>query len=251
MVLGVRMTDRSDRTASPVTTLPGAGGVGPTSTVPVTTSSTAAPQPRTVTTLSAALGPGGARLVGVVVGPEGPVPGATVRVERFLGDVGTLATVMTDATGQWSLGEINGGRYRVRAWRPPDLAALEATVFFLAATETKNIGLTMARHGTDDIEVKITPDPPVAGQPATLQVTLSGGTVDAEGVLRAVARPNVSVQLAPGPGLVVESPSAVVTDPGGNAAFSVRCTQAGAQPAASAVIAGVSRGLPLPVCAPG
>lgn len=249
MVVGVRVSERGIE-RSPTTTVPKRAVESPASTVPATTSSSALPKPRTVTTLSAEIGPGSAQLVGAVVGPEGPVPGATVRVERFLGDSVTRATVLTDASGQWLLGEINGGRYRVRAWRPPDLTALEATVFFLTATETKNVGLSVGRYGTDNIVASINPDPPVQGQPATLTVTLTTGGVDAEGVLRTVSRPNVPVQLVPGAGLAVDS-AAVATDATGNAVFAVRCTQAGTEVAASVVIAGVSSGLQIPACASG
>src|SRR4051812_7852675 len=38
------------------------------------------------TTTSIALGPGAAALNGTVVGPDGPVPGAVVHVERLVGD---------------------------------------------------------------------------------------------------------------------------------------------------------------------
>lgn len=251
VVVGVRLGADSDSESAPATTVQAPEAATPVTAPPVTTSSTAPPTPRTVSTLSAALGPGRAGLSGAVVGPEGPVPGATVRIERLLGDAVAPATVMTDASGQWALGGINGGRYRVRAWRPPDLTALEATVFFLSATETKNVGLAVARYGADSVGVSMTPDPPVEGQQAMLVVTLSTGAVDAEGVLQATARPGVPVQLAPGPALVVESAPAVATDAGGNAAFAVRCTAAGTQPAASAVIAGVSRALEIPACAPG
>lgn len=252
VAVGVRWGGDPDGGGTPATTVRAPGTAeNAGSRVPDTTSSTAAPQPRTVTTLSAALGPGAARLVGAVVGPEGPVPGATVRIERLFGDVVTPTTVTTDGSGQWSLGEINGGRYRVRAWRPPDLAALEATVFFLTATETKNVGLTMGRHGGESLVTSLSPERLVQGQPATLVVTLSAASIDAEGVLRTTARPNVGVQLAPGPGLVLESAAAAVTDGAGRAVFAVRCTAAGSQPGASAVIAGATRAISLPSCAPG
>lgn len=250
LVVGARLRGDPDSGGGPATTVPSPGTVEPSSTVPAT-SSTAVPKPRTVTTLSAALGPGSARLVGVVVGPEGPVAGATVRVERLLGDAITPTTVKTDTTGQWTLGDINGGRYRVRAWRPPDLAALEVTVFFLTATETKNVGVVMARYGNDSVVASVSPNPPVQGRQATLGVRLSAGAIDAEGVLRATARPNVPVQLAPGSGLALESPAGAVTDAAGTANFAVRCTEAGTQPAASVVVAGVGHAIQIPVCAPG
>ena len=230
------------------TTVPLASDTSPSTTGATTTLVTLPPKPRTTTTVSSALGPGAARLTGTVNAPEGPVPGATVRVERLFGDAIAATTVMTDAAGQWVVDGVNGGRYRLRAWRPPDLAALEPTLLFLGATEKKNVTMPVARYGNDSALVTTTPNPPVRDQPATLVVTVSNGVVDGEGILHASPRPGVPIQLVPGTGLALESPDVVVTDAAGNAGFAVRCTQPGAVPGAAAVIGGTSRTLALPAC---
>jgi hypothetical protein len=202
-----------------------------------------------VTTLTTALGPGTARLAGTVSGPDGPVQGATVRVERLLGDAPTATTLTTGPGGQWALDAINGGRYRVRAWRPPDLAQLRPVVFFLGATEARTVTLTLARYGDENAVATVKPDPPVVDQPATVVVGISSGGIDANGVLHASPRPGVSVQLVATAGLVLDSPDTAVTDGAGNASFSVHCVK-GPAPAAQAVVAGNPHRLELPACAP-
>jgi hypothetical protein len=220
----------------------------PETTVEPTTPVTVPGVPRTTTTLSSALGPGEAAITGVVNGPEGPVPGATVQVERLFGDDVDGARVQTDAAGRWAVTAVNGGRYRLRAWRPPDLVALQPFLLFVAATETAEVALAVERHGPDRVVGSFAPDTPVREQPATLVVNVALGQVDGEGILRTSPRPGVPMQLVITGGLTLESPDIALTDGAGKAGFAVRCTQAGAPPAAAAVIAGVSRPLALPAC---
>ena len=237
-------SDRSaPTTAGPPTT------AAPETTVAPTTLATVPGVPRTTTTLSSALGPGDATITGVVNGPEGPVPGATVQVERLFGDDVDGARVQADAAGRWAVTDVNGGRYRLRAWRPPDLVALEPFLLFVAATETAEVPLAVERHGPDRIVGSFAPNPPVRDQPATLVVNVALGQVDGEGILRTNPRPGVLMQLVITAGLVLESPDIALTDGAGNAGFAVRCTQPGTPPAAAVAIAGVSRPLALPACA--
>jgi hypothetical protein len=234
--------------AAPSTTAGPPTTPAPSTTGAPTTVATLPGVPRTTTTLTSALGPGNARLTGVVNGPEGPVPGAVVQVERLFGDEVDGRRVSADAAGRWSVAGVNGGRYRLRAWRPPDLVALQPFLLFLPANETAEITLAVERHGPDHIVGNFAPNPPVRDQPATLVVTVAVGQVDGEGVLRVSPRPAVPTQLAITGGMVLESPEITVTDGAGNASFAVRCNQAGTPPAAAAVVGGVNRPLSLPAC---
>ena len=218
-----------------------------TTTASTTTLVTVPGKPRPVTTLSSALGPGTASLGGTVSGPEGPVAGATVRVERLVGDEVAATTVNSDASGQWTLSSVNGGRYRLRAWRPPDLAMLRPTLVFVEATENRAVALGMARYGEGNAVAEFAPGPPTADKPATLVVTVSNGGVDGEGVLHASPRPGVTVQLLVTAGLTLESPDTTVTDGSGNASFTVRCAPPG-PPAATAVVEGARRPIEVPTC---
>jgi hypothetical protein len=237
--------------AAPVTTAPDTTPttevtttVAPTTT---TTLTTVPGKPRSATSLPFALGPGGARLTGTVNGPEGPVEGATVRVERLVRDQVAATTVTSGPGGQWILDAVNGGRYRLRAWRPPDLAELQPMLVFVAATENKPVVLTMARFGEGNATAVFNPNPPVVDQPAALVVTVSNGGIDGDGVLHASPLPAVPVQLVVTAGMALESADTLASDGAGNASYQVRCVQPG-PPAAAAVVAGVRHPLELPAC---
>ncbi|HWW53831.1 MAG TPA: carboxypeptidase-like regulatory domain-containing protein, partial [Acidimicrobiales bacterium] len=78
-----------------------------------------------------AMGPGQATLNGTVTGPSGPVPGADVHVERIVdGFIGT-ADVATLADGTWTLPNVLGGEFRIRAWLAPDLSLTTPSLVFI------------------------------------------------------------------------------------------------------------------------
>ncbi|MGI9032758.1 MAG: carboxypeptidase-like regulatory domain-containing protein [Acidimicrobiales bacterium] len=214
---------------------------------PTTTITTLAGHPRLVTTVSGALGPGTARLAGSVVGPGGAVPGASVRVERLAGTATAATTVQTGPDGRWALDSVNGGRYRLRAWRAPDMAQLSPTLVFVVATQPEMVDLTVARFGDGSPVATVTPNPPVVGQPASLVVMVGGGSVDADGILHSQPRPGVTVQLVVIAGLALSSPDTVATDASGNAGFTVTCTQPG-PPSVAVNLDGARRPLDLPPC---
>ena len=238
----------SDDEGAPATSVPTTPPTEVTTTMVASTTLVTVPgNPRPVTTLSSAIGPGTATLGGTVSGPEGPVAGATVRVERLVGDQVAAATVTSDAGGQWTLSAVNGGRYRLRAWRPPDLAMLRPTLVFVEATENKAVTLGMARYGEGNAVAAFTPAAPTADKPATLVVTVSNGGIDGEGVLHASPRPGVTVQLVVTAGLTLDSPDTTVTDGSGNASFTARCAPPG-PPAVAAVVEGARRAVDVPPC---
>ena len=247
LAAGCQGSKDGEAPATSVPTTPSTEAATTTSAPSTTTLVTVPGKPRPVTTLSSAIGPGTATLGGTVSGPEGPVAGATVRVERLVGDQVATTTVTSDAGGQWTLSSVNGGRYRLRAWRPPDLAMLQPTLVFLEASENKAVALGMARYGEGNAVAVFAPSPPTEDKPATLVVTVSNGGIDGEGVLHASPRPGVTVQLLVTAGLTLESPDTTVTDGAGTASFAVRCASPG-PPAATAVIDGARRTVEVAPC---
>ncbi len=224
-----------------VTTAPPVTEAVPETTVP-------RGSPRTVTSLSTAMGPGSARIVGVVNGPAGPVTGAVVRIERFVGSAVATAEART-AAGTWSIDAILGGSYRVTIFRPPDLAQTAADVFFLAADETKSLTTNLMEVGTNSVTASIDPNPPVAGFPALLVVRFGSGTVDASGNVVLTPRPGIRVQLSLPSGFSLESVPIPVTDGTGAVAWQVRCLLPGQFPA-SILVGNLSSALVLPACVP-
>ncbi len=225
--------------------------VAPTTVVPAAPTTTIAASPRTVVTISPELGPGEARIGGTVTGPEGPVPEATVRVERLVGDDAAAATTVTSGPdGGWAVESVNGGRYRLRAWRAPDMAQIEPVVVFVAIGEFPPVDLAMLRYAGDGNAVaQVTPSPPVVGQPATVVVSVSDGGVDNEGILHAQPRQGVSVTLGVSPNVALAPPPNAVTDLEGNAPFRITCVQPGPI-VAMATVDTAPQSLALPACTP-
>src|SRR5205085_4379220 len=70
----------------------------------------------TTSTSAPALGPGPITIHGRVDGPDGAVTGAVVEVARAVGTRLATARVATNLDGTWSVPQVLGGRYRIRAW---------------------------------------------------------------------------------------------------------------------------------------
>lgn len=224
------------RPATTTTTLPPAPGSVVLVSVP---GRTTLPPPTAV--------PGPSALGGVVRGPDGPVPGATVRVERFV-DSGTVTTDLISALdGSWRLEGIPGGRYRVRAWRPPDLAG-RPTVLFLEAARPAMLDLVVERRDGLVATAAVAPDPPIVGEPAGLGVAVAERVVDDQGIVRATPLAGAAVELLALGAWSVRPPVATVTDGSGRAGWQVTCRAAGDQGLAVAV-GDVVLHLTIPPCA--
>src|SRR5579884_2132434 len=177
------------------------------------------------TTTTVAVGPGNATISGTVNGPQGPVAGATVDAQRVT-DAGTAdATVTTAANGG-----ILGGRYRVRAWRAPDMALTNPVVFFLSDNENHQLQLQMQQYTGTQVQYALAPSPPVVDQPANLEVQVTQTAVGNDGVVRSQGTPNVGVTLTGSSNWTVQTPNPVTTDSNGQAGWQLVCTSVGSQP---------------------
>lgn len=179
------------------------------------------------TTTTVNQGPGRARLVGTVVGPDGPVPGATVRVERLQQDsVVFRGDIVSDPEGKWQTGRIVGGRWRVRAWRAPDLADVRPETVFLESTQTKGLTLPLDRFDTPVVTAAIAPDPPPVAEPVNLVVAVTRPSVDSEGIVHSAPIPLLVVQLF-APNWRIASDNPQFTNGEGKATWLVACVKEG------------------------
>lgn len=221
----------------------------PTTTLePTTTTVPLAPEvvPGPVTPATS-LGVGDATLIGTVAGPDGPVDGVTVRVERVTGDTVISADVVA-ATGTWRLASIPGGPYRVRAFRTPDFGQPQPEEFFLGGSEQRSVDLRLTRYDGDAVEAVVEPNPPFLDEPLILTIRIRASRVDAAGRPTATPRSGLGVQLNV-EGLTLESPRQVTTDAGGAALWRLRCTTPGTTAVAVAVGEAMTK-VNLPACVP-
>ena len=200
-------------------------------------------------TTSVVIGPGQATMSGIVLGPDGPVGGATVQVERFVGDAAGSLTLSAQADGTWTLPGILGGRYRVRAWRPPDLDMTTPQIFFLGATDNRSLSLELGRFNAVNVASAITPNPPVVGAAANLLIQLTTQTVDANGVVHAKAVASAAVLLAGGAEITVNNPNPATTTADGKAIWQVVCQLPGPVSLTATVNGADSYPVDVPDCA--
>ncbi|HWH35152.1 MAG TPA: hypothetical protein VNT56_07505, partial [Acidimicrobiales bacterium] len=209
-----------------------------------------APVAGTTSTTEVVVGPGPSTVAGRVDGPDGPVPEATVRVERLVGDQIAAVDVFANLDGLWQAPAVHGGRYRVRAWRAPDLAMVEPQILFVGAGQTAELALAVERFDARAVDAVIAPDPPRVGAPANLLVRLSAQTVDDDGVVRATPSAGLEVVLSPGSGWAARSPLRQVTGSTGSATFTLVCRAPGPQPLVVSIPAAVDDPPPPPPGAP-
>ena len=201
---------------------------------------------RTTTTIDNS--PGQAHIAGFVVAPQGAVPGASVHVERLVGDTVLAIDVATNPDGSFHVDNVQGGRYRLRAWRVPDLAMTTPQVFFLNGNENKtNVNLQVNQYSGTSVAPAIAPNPPRVDDPANLAVQVTTVVVDQNGIVRATPLAGVQIDLQGSGGWQVQGSSTAFTDANGEVIWSLTCTAAGSQPL-SVAVNGTGYPLNLPAC---
>ncbi|CAN5639364.1 hypothetical protein BH20ACT1_BH20ACT1_02310 [soil metagenome] len=188
-----------------------------------------APVEGTTTTTEVGMGPGPAALVGRVDGPDGPVAGATVRLERLVGDASGVLDVTTGDDGTWRAADVLGGRYRVRAWLAPELAAVEPQILFVAGNDTGNVDFVVDRFRPTVVDLAVAPDPPVVGAPTNVVVRVASQVVDNDGVVRVSPRPGQAVALGAGGSWNLQGTDVATTGSAGTATFTLVCRSPGPQ----------------------
>jgi hypothetical protein len=206
------------------------------------------PVPGLTTTTTVAMSPGGASLNGTVMGPTGPVGGATVEIDRFVGTAFAFARTTTALDGSWSFRGLLGGDYRVRAWQPPVLDMDTPQTLFLAAGQPQTLTLQLQSYAAQQVQVAINPAGPVQGQPANLVIQVTKPNVNAAGVLTAPPVAGAKVTLVDGPAWQVDNGNPLTTDASGQATFEVTCSAAGNDPLSAQVGAEAPVVLQMPPC---
>lgn len=167
---------------------------------------------------------GKTRLAGIVRGPRGAVVNATVRVERLVFDRIITRDITSTAGGHWELADVPGGRYRIRAFKAPNVAQLEPVVVFVNDGENRRIDVIVETQLGHVALGTVAPDPPVLGRALSVVVLLAYREVGGDGIVRATPVPGVEVELISSSGRwTLRSDPSRTTNSAGRASFEMTC----------------------------
>lgn len=188
------------------------------------------PVPGITTTTAPAIGPGGATIMGTVLGPAGPVAGATVEADRVVGSRLATMEATTGTDGSFTIAGVLGGVYRLRAWQSPALALVTPQLFFLADTGTHQVSLLLGSYSGLSVSTSMAPQLVGVGGYANLVVSVSSQVVGADGVIRPSPVVGQPVSVDGGTGWTPLGLDPATTDTSGEAAIEFQCAVIGAGP---------------------
>lgn len=191
---------------------------------------------------------GNSSVRGVVIGPGGgPVSGATVRIERFVGEQLAGTEVLTGPTGAFTVSNVPGGRYRVRAWRAPTLAQFGSQVTFVQDGQAQDFKLEVNAPGGREVNFDWSGSGWIVGNQPTISATITAPFVTDKGQVGYGGSSGETVTLSVGDSLTGSASG--VTDGSGYVAFRVTCSRVGTT-FAQLTVGGQTRTVGVPNCSP-
>lgn len=194
--------------------------------------------------------PGAAIIQGRVLAGGTPVSDAVVRLERFVGDRSATVDIRTNKEGRYSAVGIAGGRYRIRAFRSPDVTMPEPVTAFVGADEVRNLDLVATRFGGSNTVSVGSSGSAQVGSTGQVWVNVTRPGVDSEGVARSMPVGGLTATLATSGGRSVVSSNPTATDGGGRAIWTYRCDSTDNQGLTAVFGDGTSTNLNLATCRP-
>lgn len=170
---------------------------------------------------------GRATLRGTIFGPDGPLEGATVRLERFVGADWGFLDVATNKDGKYEAKDILGGRYRVRAFQKPSLASVESQTAFLREDGEAELAVVVEKHEGIVLQGAADAAEPRVGQKISFKALVARAEVDDNGIVQAPGVPAAEVALISQGGIRIVGDATQTTDEQGFAVFTVMCTATG------------------------
>jgi hypothetical protein len=195
------------------------------------------------------LGGGKATIAGRVVDPDGiVVPGAFVRA-TYYGDPNKPEVIeaISLEDGTYKFEQVLGGRWRIRAWKTPELATLDDNTFFLGYTENRQVDLKVKAATDLVVTSSMAPNPPFTGSPVELAVLVLSQTVDDDGVVHRSPVAGAAVTLNIIGKWYLGTDPTEATDFSGRAAWTLTCAEVGQQQI-TASVGGRDWNLNIPGC---
>lgn len=192
---------------------------------------------------------GAATVSGIVQGPDGPVAGATVLVERFVGDRSGSIRVTAGADGRFRATGLLGGRFRIRGWLPPSLTTTQAVTTFLAIDGQAEVTLELRRFDGRQLLASLDVGGLEVGGRARVRALLTRESVDGDGIVVGAPVAGEPVRLTAGAGFVVIGENPASTGADGSATFVVECVSVGTHQL-SVATGDLTATVAVPVCGP-
>ena len=196
--------------------------------------------------------PGPVAVSGTVVDDTGaPVAAATVALQRVVnGRVGS--TQVTSAEdGTWNVQGILGGLYRIRAWRPPDLAQPNGVVVFLPATGAASAVALKVQHYTGTtVQTTASPNPPIIGEPVDVVVQVTTASVTGDGIIHQAPQVGSLVAITAAGQWAVDGTPVQPTATNGQVSWLATCEALGAQGLSVSVNGGGDVAVSIGSCSP-
>lgn len=173
---------------------------------------------------------GDATLRGTVSGPDGPVPGAVVRIERHTDHGSISVDTSTDDEGRWVLAPLAGGRYRVRAWLPGQLTMGRSEVRFVGDDEVATFDFSLWGIDPAPAFEFVDGGAMYEGSTATVALVLTWRSIDGDGLVVINPLPGAEVTVETTAQVGVTSGQPLVTGSDGVARVQLRCVPTGVPP---------------------
>lgn len=225
--VSVVLTD-ADRPVSPYALQSAGLDRAPTFLPIASSSSSSSSSPASDDLTSIAVTGGQVSLSGTVQLLDGtPVSGATIRIERFTSDGQGTAETTSGSDGSWSASGLRGGRLRVRAFAPNQLASVDPSVLIVSRSGSARLTL-LVEQPTPGLRFDMVGPPGIAiGTAGTAAVVVSSEQVDQWGRLTQLPVPGLETTASVSGGRLL-SADVVVTDAGGAVRYLVACDVDGA-----------------------
>ena len=176
------------------------------------------------TTTGVAVAPGTSTVQGTVGGPNGPVPGAIVRLERVADAGAAFLDTSTRQDGTFAAPEVRGGAYRIRAWRAPDLSMTQPVTVFLGAGQTSAVQLQLQLFNDIQVSSAMAPNPAVVDEPAQLVVQVTKRSVSqGDGTVSTQPVTNASVEVQGSSDWAVTGRNPATTGENGQVTWEMDC----------------------------
>ena len=191
---------------------------------------------------------GEARLFGTVSGPDGPIAGATVGIERITSEgIGELR-VFSNGEGRWSANRMPGGKYRVRAWIPGISTSGGSEVRYLEHDEKAEFNFTvLAVDPTPTIEF-VHGGPIFAHHSGSVAMVMTTRVINENGVVVTSPVSGALVSVVTTSGVSVSTSPISLTDGNGMASFTLTCVGVSSGGTITATSGVLSQTFNLPGC---